>query len=248
MKDAIKGIKNLNINTVKIIPVKEVTQIFLPDPTKQPTLEVGQFVRLKKGLYAKDLAMVVEFDDSFRRIKVKMVPRLTSGTYEDNNDNDGETQAKRMRPPKRFFQPEDFPEAKQAGRDMTAAVYAYDGNRFENGLLVKTMWLKNLVTKNVVPTLEETEMFRRAEVTKDGREEVMERAKNAIEESKKYVKHLEKGDKVQIIQGDLKGLTGLVTEVNEDHVKVLPDVDLMTEPVQFMPNELIKVFKNGDHV
>lgn len=91
-------------------------------------------------------------------------------------------------------------------------------------------------------------MFRRAELSKEGREEIMERAKKAIDESKKFVKHLEKGDKVQIIQGDLKGLTGVVTDVNDDHVRVLPDVDLMSEPVQYMPNELVKVFNNGDHV
>ena len=247
VKDAIKGLKNLNINTVKIIPVKEVTQIFQPDPTKQPSLEVGQFVRLKKGLYAGDLAMVVGSDESYRRIKIKMVPRLYSGSYNDEvTEQEGE--GEKMRPPKRFFNYDEFPSAKPAGRDPHIQVYSYDGNRFENGLLIKTMWLKNLETKNVIPTLEETETFRRAENTKEGREEVMDRAKRAIEESKKHVKHLEKGDKVQIVQGDLKGLTGLVTEVNEDHVKVLPDVDLMNEPVQYMPNELTKVFEIGDHV
>lgn len=253
VKDAIKGIKNLNINMVKIIPVKEVTQIFSPDPTKQPIFELGQFVRLKKGLYTGDLAMVVGFDDSFKRIKVKMVPRLMSGSFYDEYNGEVSKEnvpGTKLRIPKRFFNPEEYPDAKSLKSDRGAgvSVYAYDNKRFENGMLVKTLWLKNLETENVVPTLEEVEMFRRAEVSKENREEIMNRAKKAIDESKKFVKHLEKGDKVQIIQGDLKGLTGVVTDVNEDHVRVLPDVDLMNEPVQYMPNELVKVFNNGDHV
>lgn len=253
VKEAIKGLKNLNINTVKIIPVKEVTQVFQPDPTKQASLEVGQFVRLKKGLYKDDLAMVVEFDDSFRRIKIKMVPRLMSGSYVEeagDNDKDNDGADKKIRPPKRFFIAEEFPEAKpiSSARHDHVQVYAFDGKRFENGLLVKTLWLKNLETENIVPTLEEIEAFRRSEMTKEGREEIMERAKRTIEDSRKFANNLEKGDKVQIIQGDLKGLTAVVTEVTEDHVKVLPDAGIMTEPVQYMPNELVKVFIPGDHV
>lgn len=253
VKEAIKGIKSLNMNTVRIIPVKEVTQVFSPDPTKQPSLEIGQFVRMKKGIYAGDLAMVVDFDEGgYRRVKVKLVPRLNSGKreeYEDmNKENNGKSK-KKMRPPKRFFNPDDFPEAKALDSKRRGnQVWAYENKRFENGLMVKTLWLKNLETKNVVPTLEEVEMFKRSEPSKELREKILEKAKKTIEESKKFVRNLEKGDKVKIIQGDLKGLTGTVTEVSNGQVKVLPDVDMLNEPVLYMPNEITKIFKVGDHV
>jgi transcription elongation factor SPT5 len=223
VKEAIKGLKNLNINTVKIIPVKEVTQVFSPDPTKQPSLEVGQFVRIKKGIYAEDLAVVLDFDDGYKRIKIKHVPRLAQSYNDDNEDTDKEALArsKKMRPAKRFFNPEEYPEAKSLeSKKRGSQIWAFDNKRFENGLIVRTIWLKNLKTDNIIPTLEEVEVFQKSEVTKDGRDNIFERAKKTIEESKKFVRNLEKGDRVQIIQGDLNGLKGIVTEVTEGQVKV----------------------------
>ena len=251
VKEAIKGLKNLNINTVKIIPVKEVTQVFSPDPTKQPSLEVSQFVRIKKGIYAGDLAVVLDFDDGYKRIKIKHVPRLISLNRDEYDELDKEALArsKKMRPAKRFFNPEEYPEAKALdSKKRGAQVWAYDNKRFENGLIVRTIWLKNLKTDNVVPTLEEVDMFKKSEVTKEGRDSIFERAKKTIEESKKFVRNLEKGDKVRIVQGDLKGLKGVVTEVTEGQVKVLPDLDMVNEPVLYMPNEIVKIFNVGDHV
>ena len=34
VKEAIKGLKVLNINSVEVMPVKEITTIFSPDPSK----------------------------------------------------------------------------------------------------------------------------------------------------------------------------------------------------------------------
>lgn len=65
-------------------------------------------------------------------------------------------------------------------------------------------------------------MFQKAEPRKEFKEELMERAKRTIEESKKFFKNLEKGDKVRIISGDLKGLTGEVIEVSQFNIKVQP--------------------------
>lgn len=115
-------------------------------------------------------------------------------------------------------------------------------------MIVRTIWLKNLQLESVVPTLEEVELFKKAEVTKEAKEEIFERAIKTIDDSKKFVKNLEKGDKVQIIQGDLKGLKGVVTEVTEGQVKVLPELGIVSEPVLYMPNEIVKIFAVGDHV
>lgn len=251
VKEAIKGLKSLNINTVKIIPVKEVTQVFQPDSTKNNKMDVNQFVRIKKGVYADDLAIVMDFDDGYKRIKIKHVPRLSAtgkDEFEDN-DRDASLRVKKLRPPKRFFNAEEYPEAKALdAKKRGSQVWAYDNKRFENGMIVRTIWLKNLQLDNVVPTLEEVELFKKAEVTKEAKDEIFERAIKTIDESKKFVKNLEKGDKVQIIQGDLKGLKGVVTEVTEGQVKVLPELGIVNEPVLYMPNEIVKIFTVGDHV
>lgn len=83
---------------------------------------------------------------------------------------------------------------------------------------------------------------------KEKKERLMDEAKRTIEESKKFLKNLEKGDKIKILGGDLKGLTATVMEVGETGIKVLPLVAALTEPIDYMPNEVVKIFEVGDHV
>lgn len=77
----------------------------------------------------------------------------------------------------------------------------------------------------------------------------MERAKFTIEETKKYMKNIEKGDKVRIIKGDMRGLVGVVIETDDRKVKISCDHDFIpTEGMDFMPDEVEKMFEVGDHV
>lgn len=263
VKEAIKGMKVLNMNSVEIIPVKEITQIFTPDPSKNINLEVGQFVRVKRGLYDGDLAIIQDFDEGLKKIKVKIVPRLMSGTTFDSELVQGgdkenrfdhfarmrEMKRKNMRPAPRFFNPEEFDDVKVFdGPQRGNHAYGYKGKKFENGLLLLTCGIANLQTENVVPTFEEIQIFQKAEPRKEYKEDLMERAKKTIEESKKFLKNLEKGDKVRIISGDLKGLIGQVVEVSESGIKVQPALEALSEPYYFMANEIVKIFEVGDHV
>lgn len=77
---------------------------------------------------------------------------------------------------------------------------------------------------------------------------LMERAKKTIEDSKMGLRNLQKGDKVKITQGDLKGINGQVIEVTEEHIKVLPDLDITRDPIVFLPNEITKLFMPGENV
>ncbi len=259
VKEAIKGIKTLNISKVKPIPVKEVTQVFTPDASKIPTVQVGDFARMKKGLYAGDLVVIDEVDDSAKKVKIKLVPRLTPGSA--NPDGLDDVDAKQageagvdgkkniLRPPKKLFSAEDFPESKPLdGKKRGIQVYAYRGLRFENGLLVKTIFINNLELKDVIPSLEEIQMFQKGENKKEAKDMLLERAKKTIEESKLALRNLEKGDNVKIIQGDLKGVTGTVIEVTGEHIKVMPDLSITKEPIVFLPNEITKMFVPGDNV
>ena len=260
VKEAIKGFKILNMNSVEIIPVKEITQIFTPDPTKNINLGLDQFVRVKRGLYDGDLAIVVDFDDGLKKIKIKIVPRLLSGNAIDDDLDDKENRrsyqekmkelrSKNMRPTQRFFSPEEFNDAKKLdGANRHTNAWAYKGKRYEHGLLVHPFPIGNLLTENVVPTFEEIQMFQKAEPKKEKKERLMDEAKRTIEESKKFLKNLEKGDKIKILGGDLKGLTATVMEVGETGIKVLPLVAALTEPIDYMPNEVVKIFEVGDHV
>lgn len=261
VKEAIKGIKILNISKVKPIPVKEVTQVFMPDASKMPHIEIGQFARIKKGLYEGDLCIIENLDDNSKRVKIKLVPRLTSGSVAADvmDEQDGRAgfdsganfDAKKLelRPPQRLFSESEFPEAKYIeGRNRSVKVFHYKGLRFENGLLSKTVLINNLEFKDVIPSLEEIQMFQKGETDKESKDRIMERAKRTIEESKIAIKNLQKGDKVKIVQGDLKGITGQVIEVTEEHIKVMPDLEIAKEPIVFLPNEITKLFVPGDNV
>ena len=258
VKEAIKGLKILNIMKVKPIPVKEVTQVFSPDASKMTSVEVGQFARMKKGLYGGDLVRVEEVDDSSKKVKIKLVPRLTPGNvnadgFEEAENKIGITDgidAKKtaLRPPKKLFSAEEFPDSKPLDCKRGIQVYAYKGLRFENGLLVKTIFINNLDVRDVIPSLEEIQLLQKGESKKEEKEILMERAKKTIEDSKLALRNLQKGDKVKIIQGDLKGIQGTVIEVTNEHIKVFPDLEIAREPIVFLPNEITKLFVPGDNV
>ena len=263
VKEAIKGIKILNMNQVDIIGVKEVTQVFTPDPKRNLDIEVGQFVRVKRGLYDGDLGMIKDFDDDFKKIEIKIVPRLFAGSTFDDDAEDTTPGAKRksyfekmremkqknIRPPQKYFSTEEFPDATvDESQPRHVKAFKYKSKHYHDGMQVQKFPTSNLQLENVVPTFEEITMFQKAEPNKEMREDLMDRAKATINESKKFLKNLEKGDRVKIISGDLKGLTGIVMELSDNGVKVMPAVDLISEPIDFMPSEIVKVFEIGDHV
>lgn len=68
----------------------EVPMVYTTDGAKNIDLKEGQWVRIKKGLYAGDVAMVQDFDESKTRIQVKLVPRLFDDAGFDNLEADGE--------------------------------------------------------------------------------------------------------------------------------------------------------------
>ena len=122
MKEAIKGMKLLNMNSVEVMAVKEITTIFAPDLSREINLEIGQFVRVKRGLYDGDLAIVEDFDDSLKRIKIRLIPRLLSGNMsmdemeKENGDfkiktygeKIRELSKKNMRPVPKFFMLDEY--------------------------------------------------------------------------------------------------------------------------------------------
>lgn len=258
VKEAIKGIKTLNISKVKPVPVKEVTQVFTSDRSKVQHVEAQKFARIKKGLYAGDLVLIDGIDDTCKKAKIKLVPRLsTGGAVSDILDDDlkgrfgdkADSKKQVLRPAQKLFTPDDYPEAKAMdGKKKEMHVYSLNGLRFENGLLVRTIAINHLEVKDVVPSLEEIEMFTKGELRKENKDLLMEKAKIAIEESKAGLKNMEKGDRVKIIQGDLRGVPGEVVEVTEDHIKVLPHLDVTKEPITFLPNEIMKLFEPGENV
>lgn len=105
-------------------------------PKTKITLKRGDWVRVKRGLYRDDLALVNEYDAANEQAWVKIVPRLDLDAWEkrmNGEDDDSRRGVKRgrrgqpkdgVRPPARLFNAEDVrqygPEAVEAVRDQNS--------------------------------------------------------------------------------------------------------------------------------
>ena len=67
---------------------------------EQITVEKDGFVRIKRGLYKKDLAQVVEVLESQSKVIVKLIPRLDLTNSDDSNTA---KRKRNQRMPARFF-------------------------------------------------------------------------------------------------------------------------------------------------
>ena len=60
VREAIKGITGIYKSKVKQVPRNEMHQVYEMDKANKATIQKGQWVRIKGGLYARDLAKVLE--------------------------------------------------------------------------------------------------------------------------------------------------------------------------------------------
>ena len=261
---AIAGISDIDSRYVKVIPPNDRTQIYEPDLSKKYDLKPFQYVRIKKGLYEGDLGQVVEVQENKNRALIRLVPRLTPGNDNEDNEKDGdddkeeektsknkkasqgikrfqEQAKKKIRPPQRIFVPSEF-QGYEAKRDFDGKknLYLYKGQSFKNGLLYKKFNYKNLQFENVNPAIEEIHMFSQALNDKDAK------IYDSLVEMNKKSYRFVKGDKVRVIQGDLKSLEGIVIKMAENNVTVrFKDLD---ELIDLVPSHLVKSYHIGDSV
>jgi transcription elongation factor SPT5 len=246
VRQACDGLLALNKEAIKLIPAKEAHLVFTPDPRNEVKVKVGDFVRVNRGLYQNDLALIEQFDDDSNGVILKLVPRLAraSGEVDEAMEKDN------MRPPPRLFNPDEHPDAKELERlNVQKKAYMYKNQRFENGFLLKKFHLNFLDNKNLLPTYEEVQIFQNAESDPRKREKMMQNLSMATDQSRRLHKHIEKGDEVKIVAGDMLGFTGKVIEINNEAIKV--DFSMhpgFSEPVLVHPSELVKLFKIGDQV
>ncbi|KAL3520615.1 hypothetical protein ACH5RR_018764 [Cinchona calisaya] len=74
VREACKGLHNINAKHISLVPLKEMTAVLSVKP-KAVHLYRGAWVRMKKGLYKGDLAKVVGVDNVRRKVAVKLFPQ-----------------------------------------------------------------------------------------------------------------------------------------------------------------------------
>jgi len=261
---AIANIPNIFGSKVNLVQFADRTQIFEADPTKTAQVKIGQWVRVKKGIYEGDLAQVQDVDEAKGRVSIKLVPRLVPPNEKDKAkdyaDDDDEAAAEeekkkryehlmkpkgpvKIRPPQRLFQESEFGDL-LTQRDIETGISftMYKGNKYYDGLLYKWVPLKTLVTENINVTYEESKYFTIGENTDTAVLSAL--IEQAGSKATKYFK----GDKIRVIRGDLMNLTGEIIKINPASLTVRPLNSELMESLEITPSDCVKDFTKGDYV
>lgn len=81
VKNSLEGFTNININSVKEVEYETYCSIFEVEVTRKSIYQPGEFVRVRKGLYADDLARVHRVYK--HKIDLILVPRINLRLIQD---------------------------------------------------------------------------------------------------------------------------------------------------------------------
>ena len=255
VQEAIKGIHNLQYGqwTQTMMKKEDVPSIMQVIKPKRP-IKKGDWVRLRSAPYKGDVAKVFDVSEQEGKIGVQVVPRIDFKKYEqqDGSSDGGRKKKKRTRPPQRLFNPQDvtdlqrrFPNVdvpdvissgfEDEGQDHVK--YEFGGKDYVDGFLILQIKSDRVDYDSIKPSLDELRMFERA--SSDSLvEDVSEASTNPFK----------KGDKVEVKEGDLINLNGVVLSVNGREVLMQPDHDVFKDALPFDYSSLRKAFKSSDHV
>ena len=250
VREAIIGISLLRENSIKIVPLTEMTQVFNLDQIQKVDLKPKQWVRIKNGLYEGDLAQIVHIEDPVNKIYVRIVPRLT----EESKDSIGEYARKlkkSVRPSQKLFNPQNYNDVVAKSHPiLREQVYAWNKMTFKDGFMIKSVKVKSLIYEDVVPKIEELRIFDFAKIRSEGAPDLeTDNLISAFQETEiTKKKKFGKGDKIKIIKGGLKGITGKIDSHSDGVVSIIADVDGVNDLIELPDDYVIKEFLPGDLV
>nr|4YTK_A Chain A, Transcription elongation factor SPT5 [Saccharomyces cerevisiae S288C] len=127
-------------------------------------LEEGSYVRIKRGIYKGDLAMVDQISENNLEVMLKIVPRLDYGKFDEIDPTTQQRKSRRPtfahRAPPQLFNPTMALRLDQANlykRDDRH--FTYKNEDYIDGYLYKSFRIQHVETKNIQPTVEELARF-----------------------------------------------------------------------------------------
>ena len=253
VREAILGMSMFKENTLRIVPINEMTQVFEYDKIQKVDLKNNQWVRMKGGLYQNDLAQVIYIEDQISKIFIKIIPRIIEQKQDvDKNINIGDYNRKikkNIRPKQKLFNPKNFDNVQIKELSVIGQVFFWNKQYFQDGFLIKIVKKSSLLIENIEPKYEEINIFN---MGKSGRDDENSNEDEGIIEAINNIskrRRFNKGDRVRIIQGDLNGITGKVISHIDKTVSIYPNVvELANEVLEFPEDYLVKVFMPGELV
>ncbi|KAG0356522.1 transcription elongation factor spt5, partial [Gamsiella multidivaricata] len=251
---ALNGLNNVFASKLTLVPIKEMTDV-LKVRHKESELRPGTWVRVKRGKYAMDLAQILDIADSGDTAKVKLIPRLdmtprSDASYVSGNKRKPVNSVLAGRPPPKLFNAREAEKVDKLNKPTSRGrgVFMWNNEVFRDGYLEKDMKISSLITENINPTLDEIQKFAKGGLDdEDGGLDLSAVALSAMGAS--VTSHFQPGEKVEVMEGELKHVHGVVDSVGSDMIMVRPLADdLKGNILKFPPTQLRKLFKEGDHV
>eukprot|EP00850_Spirogloea_muscicola_P005726 SM000026S08975 [mRNA] locus=s26:804898:812869:+ [translate_table: standard] len=250
VRQACKGLRLLYAWKIDLVPIKEMPDVLTVDK-KVVEIDRDMWVRVKNGIYKGDLAQVVDVNEVAQQATIKLIPRVDLHLLAARLEEREDAKRKRPRPPARFFTMEEVQDLRipvERKRDpLTGELFEqFCGMRFKDGYFYKTLSLRTLDTKGIIPTLDELQKFQRPGADGDSEDPLSLGLVNGL--ATKLRGQFIKGDVVEVVEGDLKRLMGTVEKVENDMVSIRAKDTKLKDLIPLKANQLKKFFKIGDHV
>jgi len=265
--EALYGLRGVYRTKTKLVPLLEMVDV-LKVAGKKYSLKVGDFVRMRRFPYKGDLAKVVRVSETEAgRVVVQCIPRIDKIALKLESADLKAHKASKMIPSKAFFESSDFDAGvveRKMFEPLGEQLPAIGSDFFKDGFLVKDMNERMLQTKDVKPTLEEIQSFRRTKKDIEGDFDEEEEENDVAREEDEILETIAreagpssseppftKGDIVIVKEGELQNLKAEVVAVNNitGEVTIDPlDAKVRGSLLDFPPSDLSKYFEPGNHV
>jgi len=247
--EAIQGVRGLLQYTMKLVPIQDMTTVMTVTSNKKP-VQKNEWVRMTRGHYRGDLALVKSVKDSGLRCVVQCVPRLDL-TLADLPPEEARVRRRTVRPPQKFFNAQEVAALgrqslrRQRFPGMDLYCDYFEGNYYHDGYLLKEMTVGSMIkptTEDDPPTLDELQRFQKR---KSGRDDGYDDDDGEENEGSKMAGSLLDelselqgragmgksgssggglliGDTVEVVEGDLVGMRGKLMSIDGTTVKIKP--------------------------
>jgi transcription elongation factor SPT5 len=272
--EAVEGVRGLLTYSMRLVPIGDMTTVMTVTSKKKPVKQ-NEWVRMTRGHYKGDLALVKEVKESGLKCIVQCVPRLDL-TLLELPPEEAKIRRKTVRPPQKFFNSQEIAAlgkhstGRQPFRALGIMCDYFEGNYYQDGYLLKEMTVGSMVkpcTDEDPPTLDELQRFQRPKSKDEDHDDddnqgsklatsLLDELAN-LQQSTGFGKTssgggLQIGDTVEVIEGDLIGMRGKLVSQDGSTVKVKPmgtNVDLGgTDEVEFLSSQVRKHIPIGAHV
>lgn len=235
---------------VVLVPIEEMAPLLMIK-AKKVDLQPKQWVRMKRGKYAGDLAQILDVDQLTNGVVgIKFIPRIDLTPKEKKREqraaNGGRVAG--ARPPQRLFAYDDV--RKIYGRNAVrrgnqADTFFFENDEYVDGFCVKDVKFAFISSEDVKPTLDEIAKFQKEG---DGADKF---DLSTIADANKNLSAsiLFPGDKVEVYEGEQVGLYGLIETVTPEIISIKAEGgDIHGQTVEVSAKSVRKRFEVGEHV